>query len=198
MGQFTMADGEPFIDHYSNLQVNPNCDAKALEAAYRHLAKKYHPDHPETADVAKFNEVVRSYAALRNPVQRAEYDLMYGDISGIQLGSNNVEYRDEKSPLSDAEVHEKVLSLLYARRRENARDAGVGHYAIQEMLNCSDQHLEFHLWYLRAKGFIEPTEEGTLAISIEGVDHVISVSRATVKEKLLIAKSRDSLDGAQS
>jgi curved DNA-binding protein len=181
-----MADGESFVDHYRKLQVHPNCDAKALEAAYRHLAKMYHPDHPETADVTKFNEVVRSYAALRYPDQRAEYDLQYRDVVGIQFESANDELRDEKSPLSDAEVHEKVLSLLYARRRENARDAGVGHYAIQEMLNCSNQHLEFHLWYLRAKGFIEPTEEGTLAISIEGVDHVISVSRAAMKEKLLI------------
>ena len=33
------------------------------------------------------------------------------------------------------------------------------------------------------------TEQGTLAITIQGVDHVISMSRTTKAEKLLIAQS---------
>jgi curved DNA-binding protein len=57
------------------------------------------------------------------------------------------------------------------------------------MLNCSDEHFEFHTWYLKAKGFIEITEQGTLAITIQGVDHVIDISRTNMMEKLLIAQS---------
>jgi curved DNA-binding protein len=56
-------------------------------------------------------------------------------------------------------------------------------------LNCSDDTFEFHKWYLKEKGFIVVTEHGTLAITIEGIDHVISISRSTRAEKLLIAKS---------
>ena len=67
-----MADEQAFTDHYKVLQVRQDCDAKALEAAYRRLAKMYHPDHPETADAARFTQVIGAYRALRNPERRAE------------------------------------------------------------------------------------------------------------------------------
>jgi curved DNA-binding protein len=83
---------------------------------------------------------------------------------------------------------------LYKRRREDAQNAGVPPFYLQEMLNCSDEHFEFHKWYLKEKGFIAITEQGTLAITIQGVDHVISMSRTTRAEKLLIAHSSNSGD----
>ena len=49
-----MSNDEPFVDLYGILKVHPECDTKALELAYRHLAKLYHPDHPETADIDSF------------------------------------------------------------------------------------------------------------------------------------------------
>ncbi|MEO6153006.1 MAG: hypothetical protein ABIT09_10835 [Croceibacterium sp.] len=65
---------------------------------------------------------------------------------------------------------------------------------MQEALNCSDEHFDFHVWYLKAKGFIETTEQGTLAITIQGVDHVISMSRTNKAEKLRIAQSGEPQD----
>ncbi|WP_087576345.1 DnaJ domain-containing protein (plasmid) [Sphingobium sp. SJ10-10] len=185
-----MTNGEPFIDYYKILQVSPNCDARALETAYRFLAKKYHPDHVETADVTKFNEVIEAYKALRNPDQRAQYDLLYTGKTGF-IFSANVEVDDEKTANDDADAHAKILLFLYKRRRENAQDAGVGRYFVQKMLNCSDEHFEFHLWYLKSKSLIEITEQGTLAITIEGVDHVISMSQTIMREKLLIGRMID-------
>lgn len=184
-----MADDEPFVDYYKILNVNPNSDPKTLEAAYRHLAKMYHPDHIDTANVTRFNEVIEAYRALRNPNYRTDYDLIYADLTGFEFSSSDEGNVDANNALSDAEVHANILLALYKRRREHAHDAGVGHYAIQEMLNCSDDLVEFHLWYLKAKGFIETTEQGTLAITIEGVDHVISTSRTAMREKLLLAQS---------
>jgi curved DNA-binding protein len=86
-------------------------------------------------------------------------------------------------------VHARILLFLYKRRREHAQDAGVAGFYVQEMLNCSEEHFDFHVWYLKAKDFIEITEQGALAITIQGVDHVISMSRNTMTEKLLIAQS---------
>ena len=65
---------------------------------------------------------------------------------------------------------------------------------LQEILDCLEDNFEFHIWYLKSKGFIELTERGTLAITIEGVDHVISTSRTNFAERLLIAQS-DILQG---
>ena len=32
--------------------------------------------------------------------------------------------------------------------------------------------IEFHLWYLKEKGWMKRTENGTLEITVAGVDHV--------------------------
>jgi curved DNA-binding protein len=185
-----MADGKVFI--YNILRVNRNCSAQALDAAYRYLAKMYHPDHVETADVTKFNEVLVAYRALRNPDQRAEYDILYAahaNEAGYAFPLDQEDETDGKAAVDDAEAHARILLVLYKRRREHALDPGVPVYSLQEMLNCSDEHFEFHRWYLKAKGFVELTEQGTMAITLLGVDHVISMSRTTMREKLLIAQS---------
>ena len=186
-----MNAGLKFVDYYDILQVNPNCDAKILESAYHYLAKLYHPDHSGTADTAKFSEVVEAYRVLRNPDQRAEYDIIYyerNDGKSFNFPTSDEFVIDEDAASNDADEHAKILMYLYNRRRESAQDAGVVGFYLQDMLQCSDEHFEFHKWYLKEKGFVALTEYGTMAITIQGVDHVISMSRTTKAEKLLIAK----------
>jgi curved DNA-binding protein len=183
-----MANEDPFVDFYSILRVSPNSDAKALTNAYHELAKKYHPDHAEAADVTKLTEVIEAYNALRDADQRAEYDAVYSGATGFIFTSEDEVVGDAKSAISDADAHAKVLLLLYKRRREQAQDPGIGRYHVHQMLGCSEELFEFHIWYLREKGFIRTSERGTLEITIEGVDHVIATSRITLKEKLLLAQ----------
>lgn len=182
-----MSGGSSFIDYYSILQVNPNCSARVLETAYHTLAKKCHPDHAEQPDVALLTEVINAYKALKEPQDRAEYDAIYARATGYVFSSHD-DLSEERSALSDADAHARILMLLYRRRREQAQDAGVGQYFIHEMLGCSEEIFDFHLWYLKEKGFIMATDQGTLAITIAGVDHVISMSRTTIREKLLLAQ----------
>lgn len=184
-----MDEGRGFIDYYQLMQVYPDCEAKTLELAYRHLAKMYHPDHPETADLGKFTELTEAYRILRDPVRRAEYDRTYFARNGhapspFPAGSPVL---DEKTAINDADVHEALLLSLYRRRREKPGDPGLGNWLLQEMLDCSDENFEFHTWYLKSKGFIEVTEQGTLAITIDGVDHVIATSRSHQAQQLLIS-----------
>jgi hypothetical protein len=42
------------------------------------------------------------------------------------------------------------------------------------LLACPAEHLQFHIWYLKEKGWIRRTENGMLAITIEGVDRADS------------------------
>jgi curved DNA-binding protein len=173
--------------------VDPGCSQKTLNAAYRNLAKKYHPDHPETADITKFDDVIGAYRVLRSAKQREDYDNLYHAHlfpNGLDEPSDDAGANDNHSALSDAEAHMRMLNFLYRARRDSASEAGVGRFYVQQMLNCSDNSFDFHIWYLKAKGFIETTEQGTLAITIDGVDHVIATSRATVAEKLLISQLR--------
>ena len=189
-----MEDGQRFVDYYGLLQVTPTCDPKIVESAYRHFAKTYHPDHAETADAEKFNEVTRAYKILRDPDKRADYDRVYVVKKNGFSALDSDPARDEKTAVDDAEIHEKILIALYKRRREHANDPGVVAWLLQEMLDCSDDLFEFHVWYLKSKGYIEHTEQGTLAVTIHGVDHVISMSRTNLAERLLIAQSDRQLD----
>ncbi|MFM5885164.1 MAG: J domain-containing protein [Novosphingobium sp.] len=192
-----MADGEAFVDYYSVLRVDPDCSARKLETAYHTLAKLYHPDHGDSADVAKLTEVIDAYKALRNPDERREYDVHYAAMTGFVFASADEAPGEDGAALSDAEAHARILQYLYRRRRENAQDPGIGRYYVQEVINCPDDLFDFHLWYLKEKGLIATTGEGTLAITIEGVDHVIATSRTAQKEKLMLSQSEEEQDPRQ-
>jgi curved DNA-binding protein len=187
-----MSAGRPFVDYYGILQVDPNCDAKILESAYHHLAKTYHPDRSGTGDTDKFAEIVEAYKILRKRETRAQYDAAYSKSSNGRSYNLNATHDagfEEYSAIDDADDHAKILLYLYKKRRAEAQSAGVPAFYLQDMLGCSDEHFEFHKWYLKEKGYIALTEQGTLAITIQGVDHVISMSRTARAEKLLIGKA---------
>lgn len=183
-----MDSGQGFIDFYAILRVHPECDNRTLEIAYRKLAKIYHPDHPETADVDKFNAVIEAYRALKDHAKRLAYDVQYSSHTGYCFSAAETILAEERTALSDAEVHAETLLYLYKRRRERAREPGVGVYELQRLLDCSDEAIDFHMWYLKAKGLIETTDAGTMAITIAGVDHVISSSQTAAQEKLRITQ----------
>jgi curved DNA-binding protein len=192
LGANTMADCEPFVDFYGILQVVPNCDVRVLEAAYHRLAKMYHPDHTGSADTTKFSELSEAYKVLRNRNRRTKYDRTYFQLFPERISKSAPESEPsfEAGPaLDDADAHARILQFLYRKRRENAQNAGVVGFYLQDMLQCSDEHFDFHKWYLKEKGFIVLTEQGTLAITIQGVDHVIAMSRTAKAEKLLLAQS---------
>lgn len=63
-------------DYYDVLGVERGADEKALKAAYRKLAMKYHPDqNPGNKDAEdKFKEVGEAYSVLSDSQKRAAYD----------------------------------------------------------------------------------------------------------------------------
>jgi hypothetical protein len=52
------------------------------------------------------------------------------------------------------------------------RNPGMGQVELEKLLDLSPEHLAFHLWYLREKGWIQRLETGMLAITADGVDQV--------------------------
>jgi hypothetical protein len=65
-----------------------------------------------------------------------------------------------------------MLSLFYVQRRRNMNTPGLGEYEVARLLRTPIELVEFHIWYLRAKGWIERLDNGMLAISALGVDQV--------------------------
>jgi hypothetical protein len=71
-------------DHYAVLQVHSGAEPEVIEAAYRQLMKKYHPDvagdDPDAVALhhRRAIEINRAYSVLRDPKQRRLYDTMRG------------------------------------------------------------------------------------------------------------------------
>jgi curved DNA-binding protein len=57
------------------LQVDPRAEAEIVEAAYRRLAQKYHPDVSNAPSAERrMKEINAAYEVLRDPLRRAAYD----------------------------------------------------------------------------------------------------------------------------
>ncbi|KAL3333685.1 hypothetical protein AABB24_033658 [Solanum stoloniferum] len=71
---------------YDVLRVKSNASPKEITAAYRNLAKLYHPDaaslSEESSDGRHFIEIHEAYATLSDPVSRDLYDLKLNMSSG--------------------------------------------------------------------------------------------------------------------
>ena len=184
----SMQNGQEFVDLYALLQVRSTCDTEMLDKAFRHFAQQYHPDHAETADIGKFQQILDAYRVLKDPEERKKYDAIYRthrSTSRPEFSFFDDRVVGDETASADADAHEEILYILYKRRREHADDPGVMRHYIQRSVECSEESLEFHIWYLKAKGFIQVSEDSSLIITVEGVDHVISMSRDKEKIRLL-------------
>jgi curved DNA-binding protein CbpA len=167
-----------FIDYYEILEISPNANTGTIERIFRYLAQRYHPDNQDTGDGRHFAIILEAYNTLKDPVRRTQYDLEHKNHAAgrwklVEDASNG------KGIELDIDIQKKLLSILYAKRRQSSSDPGVGNFEIERLLGCPAEHLEFHVWYLKQKGWIERTEGGTLAITVEGVDRANSERHPT-------------------
>ena len=49
-------------------------------------------------------------------------------------------------------------------------EPGLGAIQLEHLTGCPHEMLEFHLWYLKDKGWILRMENGSMAITADGVD----------------------------
>ncbi|XP_020576140.1 uncharacterized protein LOC110021816 isoform X2 [Phalaenopsis equestris] len=67
------------IDYYSTLGVSRSASSKEIKAAYRKLARQYHPDvNKQPGATEKFKEISTAYEVLSDEKKRALYD-QYGE-----------------------------------------------------------------------------------------------------------------------
>ena len=160
-----------FVDYYELLQLSSNADTDTIERVFRHLAKKMHPDNKESANPERFRMIVEAHRTLSNPEMRAGYDVKYQDYWNRKWKLAS-EASDGSAFGGDKEVRESLLSLLYVQRRRNTRQPGLSDYDMARLLSKPFEMVEFHVWYLKAKGWVERLDTGQLAISALGVDQV--------------------------
>ena len=168
-----------FVDYYELLEVSRNANSETIERVFRYFAMRYHPDNQNTGDEARFSEIVEAHDTLKDPVKRVHYDILYNDHLNIHRELTQ-EATDSKGIERDSVIQAKVLSLLYVKRRKDVNDPGIGDVEIERLSGCPREHLEFHIWYMKAKGWISRIENGTIAITVEGIDRANSEYRRDV------------------
>jgi len=176
-----------FVDLYEVLQVSPNAGSETIERVYRMLAKRYHPDNIASGDAERFREVREAFEILMEPERRAAYDVQYDENKALQL-----QIFDEGLATGgreeDQRIFHGVLSLLYVARRRNPASGGLGTVHLERMLGVPREHLEFPLWYLKQRGWIQVLDTGEQAITVEGID-TINTKDLSLPDNRLLAEA---------
>ncbi len=171
-------------DLYEILEVSPNASQETIERMFRYFAQRYHPDRESTGDVDRFRQIVKAYETLKEPESRAAYDARHKTNLDYQW-SLVEEAGDEDNFANDAMIQERVLSVLYTRRKREPRDPGLGPVQLERLTGCPHEMLDFHVWYLIDKGWLMRTENGLLAITADGVDQSLSLHQRGGTQKLI-------------
>jgi len=99
-----------YKDYYATLGVARDANADQIKAAYRKLARKYHPDVSKEAGAEeKFKEVSEAYETLNDPERRLVYDraLQRARVSSPQTPARVIE------PLSNRVTVEPITSARF-------------------------------------------------------------------------------------
>ena len=92
-------------DYYEVLGIGRDAGESQIKAAYRKLARKYHPDVNKAADsTTKFKEATEAYEVLSDPQKRKVYD-QFGHVEpqpGVGRGARPGEYNYTYTPQGGA------------------------------------------------------------------------------------------------
>ena len=183
----TVQDTATFEDYYDVLQLSPNADQDTIDRVYRILVKRYHPDNQDTGNAERFTRVVDAYRVLSDPDKRASYNVSYDENRALVLRIFDQATQPDGYDC-DRRIFDGILSLLYISRRRDPNRGGMGIVQMEHMLGCPADHLEFHVWYLREKHWVERMENGLLAITAEGIDRVIEQKNVSLRRDRLISE----------
>ena len=75
-------------NYYETLGVQKNASQKEITAAFRKLARKYHPDvNPDNTEAEeKFKEINEAHSVLSDPEKRNQYDTFGNSRNNFQTG----------------------------------------------------------------------------------------------------------------
>ncbi len=178
---------ELFNNYYEILQVSPNAEPEIIERVYRVLAKRYHPDNNRTGDPERFGILTEAYRVLSDSQKRSEYNA-YPKAKQFLPENNFIKTPPSNGDNVDQMIYQAILSILYMTRKQDISNPGVGIVDLEKQLGCPEKYLEFHIWYLKEKGWIQRIDNGGYAITASGVDTVIERDLLLKKDRFLPIK----------
>lgn len=135
-----------FIDYYKILGIPKNASEKDIKAAYRKLARKYHPDlNPDDKEAErKFKEINEANEVLGNPENRKKYDKYGKDWKhGEEYEKARQQQRTSRQSTSGQGFSDQSYSDFFESMfGGRGRSSGRGQYP---KFKGQDYHAELHL-----------------------------------------------------
>lgn len=175
---------------YDLLQVTPTAHPTIIRYSYRFLAGIYHPDNSETGNTDTFRAITDAFKTLSDSGRRAAYDAQLGSHVGAQAQASAGGPAKGPSPLphiektslsyNEIELRLAILQLLLQARKKRVQTGGVSAKVLMDVLGTEMGEMEFALWYLRERGYIERAE-AIFMITVHGVDYIVDqLSKAQI------------------
>ena len=124
-------------DLYQILQVDPAAEQEVVQAAFKRLAFKYHPDKNPSEDAhRRMQELNEAYAVIGDPAKRAAYDTQRQITQAAQRRvEDEVRQRSEAERRAEA-ARQRKEQMAAQRRAANERQAA-------EQANAAQRRAEY-------------------------------------------------------
>ncbi|MBZ5499812.1 MAG: DnaJ domain-containing protein [Acidobacteriia bacterium] len=102
-------------DLYKILGIPRKAEEKEIRAAYRTLAKKYHPDTGAGSSEEKFREIQIAYEILSDPARRAAYDSERSRQTPVPAPAERIWYTGRQQRARGMDPSHLDLSDIFSR-----------------------------------------------------------------------------------
>jgi curved DNA-binding protein CbpA len=183
---------ESTTDYYEVLQVSSNADPETIHRVYRLLAQRFHPDNRETGDADRFLALTEAYGILSEPEKRARYDVVHERQrqERWRLVSTGAPAENEFEMEQAARL--TVLEVLYTKRRLEPSSPGIHLLELEELIGRPREHLQFTIWFLAQKKFLERDDASRLVLTADGAEHLEQHYRTVVQQQKRLRVSNTS------
>jgi curved DNA-binding protein CbpA len=160
------------LDYYDVLQVSQTAEPETIHRVYRLLAQRYHPDNLTSGNGERFRALHEAYSVLSDAESRARYDISYTERKQQRWRLAASAPKIESDYELEQHIRLTVLDVLCAKRREEPSRPGVQFMDLEALTGKPREHLEFTIWYLLQKHFVQRDDRSQLTITVDGVDYL--------------------------
>jgi curved DNA-binding protein CbpA len=160
-------EGDPTDpDVYRILQVDPAAETLVLDAAFRALARRYHPDG-EAPDTARMQVLNRAYALVRSPELRRAYNRSRDRLQPVGPGFVGPPATAQPTSASPAQGPFARAAERNGRERPASQTLSFGRYAGWRLVELAKHDPDYLRWLARYSAGIRFREEIALLLPAE-------------------------------
>ena len=179
-------------DYYDVLQISTNAEPETVNRVYRMLAQRYHPDNQQSGNENRFRKVTEAYSVLSDPEKRAKYDVLHQKQRDDRWRLVASGAQSENDFEMEQIVRLSILEALYTKRRLEPMSPGIPFRDFEKMTSRAREHLEFTIWFLLKKKFVEYDDKSSLSLTVEGAEYLEQSYRTNLQQKRLRASNEES------